>query len=72
MNLNDDIANDKDGDNEADLGCDDHNKGVADLYENATNKNQKELCSTLTMMILIKMMNLMRILMTITTSMEPI
>ena len=68
----DDIANDKGGDNEADLGCNDHNKGVAKLYENATNKNQKELCSTLMMMILIKMVTLMLILMTITTSMEPI
>ena len=51
----DDIANDKGGDNEADLGCDDHNKGVANLNENAANKNQKELCSTLKV-ILIKMM----------------
>ena len=49
-----DIANYKDGDNGADLGCDNHNKGVANLNENATNKNQKELCSTLTMMVLIK------------------
>ena len=58
--------------NEANLGCNDHNKGVANIDENATNKNQKELCSTLMMMILIKMMTLMLLLMTITTSMEPI
>ena len=38
--------------NEANLGCDDHNKGVADIDENATNKNQKELCSSLIIMIL--------------------
>ena len=45
-----------DNDNEANLGCDDHNKGVADIDENATNKNQKELCSSLTKMNLIQIM----------------
>ena len=56
---------DKDGDDDDDeshLGCDDHNKGVANLNENATNKNQKELRSTLMMML---MMILMMIMMTI-------
>ena len=55
---NDDKGSDDD-DDEAHLCCNDHNKGMANLNENATNKNQKELCSSLMMtmiMILIKMM----------------